>query len=334
MKSFQLLGAALLASSLLVGDANADGRKAGSVLFFPVHRSAEAFTIICVTNTNLIPANRQSLGGSTNVHYQYVNVVPNRDNAFRPLNCIVFDRVEFLTPADTLCVLTACHNAGYQEGFVLVNAEDPNEFRKPWSHNFLMGSEYVINGSGVVYSLEAVPFSSPVAWQAKTDLNNNRRLDFDGAEYEQIPDILYIDSFIALEDSGLTLTNFTGMHQDINTIYLSVWNDNEFPLSATVEFNCWFDEELTKVSPLFRNSFLQSTPNDPRELDVNCNNTGDVETGWASIDSIDVRNPGGASISMDGAVLGAITVGQTRLIDGGRLLWESLESQANGSFIY
>ena len=34
-----------------------------------------------------------------------VNVTPNPDNPFRPLGCTVFDRIEFLTPADTICVL-------------------------------------------------------------------------------------------------------------------------------------------------------------------------------------------------------------------------------------
>ena len=111
------LFAAALVGSMLVSNAFADGRKPGSLLIFPVHRSGEAFTVLSVTNTNLTPQTRVSFGGSTNVHYQYVNVVPNRANRFRPLGCFIFDRVEFLTPADTLSVLTACHNAtaGTQE---------------------------------------------------------------------------------------------------------------------------------------------------------------------------------------------------------------------------
>ena len=72
----------------------------------------------------------------------------------------------------------------------------------------------------------------------------------------------------------------------------------------------------------------------PRELDLTCDGIGDLETGWAIIDSIGVRNPGGLQISADGAVLGSITVGSTRTIDGGRLLWESRALQNNGSFGY
>jgi hypothetical protein len=330
------LFAAALVGSMLVSNAMADGRKAGSVLLFPVHRSGNAFTVLSVTNINLVPQTRVSFGGSTNVHYQYVNVTPNRVNPFRPLNCLIYDRVEFLTPADTLSVLTACHNAtfGLQEGYVVVNAEDPTLFRTPWSHNYLIGSELVISGSGVIYSTEAIPLSSPVNEHLPTDLNSNRRLDFDGLEYEKLSDILYIDSFIALSGSQLSLTNLTGDQQDINTIYLSVWNDNEFPMSATIEFNCWFDQPLVNVSPLFDDDFLRRSPQDPRELDLNCDGRGDLETGWASIESLGVRNPGGAVISADGAVIGSITVGSNRAIDGGRLLWESRELQNNGSFGY
>ncbi len=330
------LFAAALVGSLLASNAFADGRKPGSVLIFPVHRSGAAFTVLSVTNTNLTPQTRISFGGSTNVHYQYVNVVPNRANAFRPLACVIFDRVEFLTPADTLSVLTACHNAtaGTQEGYVVVNAEDPALFRTPWSHNDLIGSELVLSASGVIYSTEAIPFSSPVNAHNATDLNQNQRLDFDGLEYEKVAEQLYIDSFIALAGSQLSLLNLTGAESDINTIYLSVWNDNEFPLSATIDFNCWFDQPLVRVSPLFTDDFLRRTPQDPRELDLTCDGIGDLETGWAIIDSIGVRNPGGLQISADGAVLGSITTGTQRAIDGGRLLWESRTLQANGSFGY
>jgi hypothetical protein len=330
------LFAAALAGSMLVSSAVADGRNPGTILVFPVHRSGDWFTVLSVTNINTVPMTRISFGGSTNLHYQYVNVTPNPHNAFRPLNCLIYDRVEFLTPTDTLSVLTGCHNAtfGNQEGFVVVNAEDPTLFRTPWSHNYLLGSELVINASGVIYSTEAIPFCSLIGEHQATDVNNNRRLDFDNTEYERISDVLYIDSFIALSGSQLSLANFTGEQQDINTIYLSVWNDNEFPMSATLDFNCWFDEDLRRVSPLFEEDFLRRSPQDPRELDLNCDGRGDLETGWASIDSIGVRNPGGLQISMDGAVLGSITVGATRVIDGGRLLWESRDLQGNGSFGY
>jgi hypothetical protein len=292
------------------------------------------FTVVCVTNINLLPQTPISFGGSTLVHYEYVNVVPNPINRFKPLHCHIFNRIEFLTPADTLCVLTSCHNAVSpegQEGYLVVSAQDPSLFNTAWGHDYLMGSEFVINESGGVYSINAIPFKAQVAAGAPTDVNGNAQLDFDGVEYEGIPDILYIDSFIALARSQLALINLTGGSHDINTVQFNVWNDNEFPLSATRAFKCWFDQPLYRVSPLFDESFLRyNTPNDPDELDVECSGYGRAETGWARIDSISVRTEGGLFVSNDGALLGAITAGDSSTFDGGHLLWESEAKQFNG----
>jgi len=327
---------ASLAISLLSSDVMAQGRKPGSLLFYPVHRSgATYFTVVNVTNTNLTPKTLTSFGGSTNVHFNYVNVTRNPANAFRPLACTVFDRLEFLTPADTISVMTGCHNAttaGGQEGYLVVYAEDPSLFSTAWSHNDLIGSELVINASGAAYALNAVPFSSPVAFHKATDLNNNGHRDMNGTEYSEAPDVLYVDSFVALAGSQLCLTNLTGADSDINSVYFSVWNDNEYPLSATLDFNCWFDQPLTAVSPLFAEAFLKSLPNDPSELDINCDGRNDLEVGWAAIQSVGVRTVGGLRIASDGALLGSITAGPSTLLNGGHLLWESVRTQGNGGW--
>ena len=334
MRLVSILSAAALTCAAFTSGLQAQGRTAGSLLIYPVHRSGDGFfTVASVVNTNLTPMTKISFGGSTNAHFVYVNVVRNILNPFRPLACNVFDRVEFLTPADSLSVLTGCHNAtfGRQEGYLVVTAEDPTKYRTAWSHNWLMGYELVVSGSGVAYSIEAIPFQSPIAAGSPTDKNMNMRADLDGQEYSEVPDQLYIDNFVALAGSQLTLINLTGGPLDINTVYFAVWNDNEYPLSATIEFNCWFDERLTNISTLFSDAFLSGLPNDPIDLDVNCNNRNDLETGWAIVDSIDVRVPGGQSFSSDGAMLGAITAGATTAIDGGRLLAESKTTQSNGS---
>lgn len=344
----KLLAPALasLCMATLVSDVMAGGREPGSLLIFPIHRSGSQasvtpggqafFTVLSVTNTNLQPATILSLGGSTNVHFNYVNVNRNPFNQFRPYGCYVFDRVEALTPADTMSVLTGCHNAtfGSQEGYVVVYAENPALFQTPWSHNHLLGSELVVSSSGIVYSLDAIALKSPVAAGQATDLNNDTARNFDGAEYEQLSDKLYISSFIAIADSALTLINFTGTDQDVNRILFSVWNDYEFPLSATLDFNCWFEARLSSCSTLFTDSFLSLTPNDPHDLDLNCDGGDDIETGWAIIQSLGVRNAGGVLISPDGALAGAITTGVGTAIAGGRLLGESVAKQANGSFAH
>ncbi len=337
---------ASLCMATLVSDVLAGGREPGSLLVFPIHRSgttasvvpgaAAFFSVLSVTNTNLQPATILSLGGSTNVHFNYVNVDRNYANQFRPYGCFIFDRVEALTPADTVSVLTSCHNAtfGSQEGYVVVYAENPSLFQTAWSHNHLLGDELVVASSGITYSMEAVALKSPVAAGQATDLNTNGMRDFDGAEYEQLPDRLYISSFLAIAESALTLINFTGTDHDVNRVLFSVWNDYEFPLSATIEFNCWFEARLSSISTLFTDSFLSSTPNDPSTLDLSCDGVDDVETGWAIIQSLGVRNAGGTLIAADGAMLGAITTGVGGVINGGRLLGESVAKQANGAFAH
>jgi hypothetical protein len=328
------------------------GNQPGSLGIFPIHRSGGGglaggsgpfFTILSVTNTNLQPQTPLGFGGSTNVHYQYVNVVPSPTDPFIPSGCVLFDRVEFLTPGDTLSVLTSCHNAatpGGQKGYVVISAQDPVQFGVEWSFDHLIGSELVVNASGGIFGLEMVALQSPVPDGAPTDVAGDGDLDFDGVEYSALPDELYVDSFLALAGSRLTLLNLTGGPDVRNTVQLLAWNDNEFPLSATRTFACWFDEPLSTVSPLFTEEFLaNNTPDDPTEVDLNCNGEGTLETAWIKLDSIGLHLPGGAPLIdaagnpvTDGALLGAITAGPGSLIDGGRLLWESTATQANGGF--
>ncbi|MHC5209276.1 MAG: SdrD B-like domain-containing protein [Planctomycetota bacterium] len=332
----------------------ASAREPGSAGIFTVQRSGlqpeggavPFFTIVSVTNTNLAPATPFSVGGSTNVHYQYVNTVANPADPFKPLGCSVFDRIEFLTPGDTLSILTSCHNAtaGAQQGYLVVSAQDPSQFDVDWSFNHLIGSELVVNGSGGVYALPMIALQGLTGAGADgvphpTDDvlfggDGDGQMDFDGKEYSAVPDVLMIDSFVALAGSQLALINLTGSVTATNTVLISAWNDNEFPMSVTLEFRCWFDQPLSAVSPLFTQAFLENaTPHDPGELDLTCNGTGNVETAWARIDSVGVKDAGGSPVDEDGAMLGSVTTGPTSLIDGGRLLWESFERQSNGTFL-
>ena len=175
-------------------------------------------------------------------HFQYFNVVKNPANAFQPLNCVDFDTTQYLTPADTFVCLTSCHNATTaegQEGYVVVKATDPSKFNVAWDFDYLVGSEIVINASGATYGLNAIPYCSHVGFKNPTDVSpKNGLCDLDGTEYEQGEDVLIIPSFVALLESQLCLVNLTGDARDLNTVYFSIWNDMEIPLSATLVFNC------------------------------------------------------------------------------------------------
>jgi hypothetical protein len=319
----------------------ADGRTPGSVLVYPVHRSAFGgvgsasapyFTIVSVTNTNLKPITPlNGLGGSTNIHWEYVNVTPGSQQTKN--SCQVVNTVEFLTPADTRSVLTNCHNpTGGQEGYLVISAEDPNAFSTAWSHNYLIGSELVLSGTGGMYSMNAMPFDAKGADGAATDADLDGQLDFDDVEYEGIPDHLYLDVFYAVSGSSIALINMTGGFNHVANVQFDVWNDNEQPLSATLAFNCWIEEPLDQISVVFDGQFLANNTNDDAsELDINCDQIGDIETGWARVRGAN------ASSSVESipnpALIGAITAGPAGpSIDGGHLLWESKTKQFNGDF--
>jgi len=324
--SLALLGLAAMAPAAL-----ADGREPGSVLVYPVVQSElgapAVFNVISVTNTN------RAGSGETDVHFEYVNV----DDAGTPFlfaNCTIADRVETLTPADTLSVLTSCHNGGASpaaaNGYLVVSAMDPNAVDTYWSFNHLIGSEQYVSANGGMFSLNAIPFNAEGAEGTDTDLDNDGRRDFDGLEYEGIADELYIDSYVGVLGGNLALISMTGGEYLTNVNFV-IYNDDEFQLSAQFSFACWTNTPLADISGFFTDQGLATTANDDRELDINCDGLEDVQTGWAivrpttalSITSDNISNP---------AVLGALVNTDGGMFQNGRLLWESVAKQTNGQF--
>ena len=347
----------------------ANSRIPGSVLIYPVHRSGDSWvTVLNVTNTSILPDGPTTLGGSTNVHFEYVNVQPDPTGdvnplaKFLPLGCTIFDRVEFLTPADTLSVLTTCHNAfrgDGQEGYVVVSAENPAlPMGGAWRHNYLIGSEIVMSALGVTYMVNAIPLRGRGIVREIVEIQDDGdagiggggagggmieighhadlrtgsfpyTLQFDGIKYDPLPDVLMSD-FIGAAKSQLALINFTGGPNIENTVFFEVYNDNELPLSATLRFRCWFDQPLECVNPLFSEANLASFPNDLDELDITCDGVGDLETGWFTVRSTGTWLSGGQLFDPDGAIHGAITAGHAS-VRGGHILWEE-GVQFNGAF--
>ena len=347
MRCLERIAAAILLASLapLV---NADGLVPGSVLVYPVHRSGYVsfnvppsqtpvpmgsfFTVLAVTNTNLVPATPlNGLGGSTNVHYEFVNAQRNPQNDLEPLSCNIVNRVEFLTPGDTLVMLSNCPNPPLgREGYLVITAQDPNAFDRNWSHNYLVGSELVFQGS-FAYALNAIPFEAiPPDGQA-TDLDLDGEVDFDGVEYEPVPDHLYLDWFAT--DTflqSIALINLSGSFDFRAQIAFDVFNDNEQPLSATASFRCWADEFLADLGGVFAPGFLAANmQNDPTEWDLDCNGTGDLETGWARVRG--VTNSSAVESYPDPAILVAFT--RNVVPAYGKRVWESEAVQTNGDFL-
>jgi hypothetical protein len=330
--------AVALAAAALAPSTLADGRTPGSLLVYPVHNSNMGYiTVLSVTNTKLTPVLTQFGNVSTNVHFEFVNALPTEGH-YAPV-CAVNNDVHPLTPADTLSFVTRCKNGPGQEGYVVATAQDPAAFDRDWNFNHLIGSELVITPQGGVYALNAISFKAVSGSEgSSTDLDGDSHADFDGAEYEGIPDELYIDSNIAVVGSSLALINLTGGTDFTAFVKFDAWNDNEKQLSATLAFKCWAEVQLDTIGgnggpgTIFNEFYLfNNTLNDFRELDTNCDGIDDVETSWARITGINATS--NIEGIQDPALLGAITGGSRGQFAVGRLLWESDAKQLNGDFL-
>ena len=301
----------------LTGTAGAQAPAPGSALIFPIHDSRSLLTVINVTNTNV------NVGGDVRATYRYVNAQPSPD-PLKAQHCSTVYRGELLTPGDTVSVLTACHDVPNSHGYLVVSANHPSA-GFPVSHNHLVGSALVIHPEGSVYTLQPYTFQAVAPEGMPTDADLDGLLDFDSTEYEALPRMLFADSFLAASSSRLTLLHLSsGLNDDV-AVKLDIQNDNEFPLSLTFTFRCWFELPLSQLSGVFSQAFLAGTPNDPDEFDINCDGIGELETGWFRIRPLVSSN--GFSSTLDPPVLGALTAGPFDA-EGGRVLWGSGSTNA------
>jgi len=317
--------------ALLGGTAFAEDPRPGSVLIYPVIREGNGFlTIVSVTNTNLTPVTMANLGGTTDVKYEYVNVFPS-GNPFEPTGCEIVDRTRTLTPADTLSLVTRCDNLNFpSEGYLVVHAQNPTLFDTAWAHDYLVGSELVISGFGGLYSLTPVSFQSPLQRGSSTDVDQDGQLDFDDVEYTPCADRLLMDSFLAGLGHRLAFVSLTGGPAFQTTVSLSIWNDNEVPFSAQFQFRCWVDAPIEFYSLVFTNDFLaNNTPNDPSELDTDCDGDDDFESGWARVQGLVAGSR--QQVIADPAILGVVTGGQLGF-ERGRPLWRDGD-RTTGKFL-
>ena len=316
LASTTLAGLALLTVSSLSA---AQGLEPASVLVFPLHRGAPELTLLSVTNTH--PTR------SVRVTYRYLEVVPDPANPLRPLHCSTFIGAEMLTPNDTVSRVTECVADAGALGWVLVSARDVDTGCAV-SHDRLVGSGLVIGGQGSRTVVTPIPFRSVLPEGSCTDVNTNGRIDFDGIEYETGPDHVVADSFLPILDSRLVLFPLVPdpAHTDV-TVSFDVFNDNELPLSLTFTFRCYLEAELDRLSPLFTEAYLRGTPNDPTELDIDCDREDDLETGWFRVRALSASFLGGSL--PDPVVLGALT-GGAGSFESGRSLW-NVGSRSSGS---
>lgn len=263
-----LLGFMVLQGGLAIADENDPNIHAqpGSILIFPLFDSTPTKgTLISVTNTNssTVSCGNNFKAGDVCVHYIYINKDDDADD------CHEFDRYECLTPGDTLTVVADEHNPQQLDGWLWVEARDP-ETLKPISFDHLIGSAIIVESAlEFVWSYTPYSFKSLVTEctaegsgtecgnliRCFTDLDSEQDADF-GTEYTAFPRDLLLDSFFEEGSVKSVLNELTLMsvntRQDTNVSAL-IWNNDEVRFSRGFVFKCHSRAPLSTISNVVRN---------------------------------------------------------------------------------
>jgi hypothetical protein len=211
--------------------------------------------------------------GDVRVHYYYVEGVA-------PWGA--FDRVEYLTPNDTLTVIAGDHAPDLQQGFLFVLAEDP-ESERAVNFDFLLGETLLLDVlTARTTLLAAISFPAVANGPARSNTNHaftddplnggngNGSADLDGVEYETFPDVLFLDRFF--QQTGALETElcfFTLLGRDFRVeMDFLIYDNEEDVFSRTFQFQCWTRVHLSEVSLITRG--LGGRPTEPA-------------TGWARV---------------------------------------------------
>ncbi|MBI1853083.1 MAG: hypothetical protein HYR85_22325 [Planctomycetes bacterium] len=260
----------------------------GSIMIYPLFDSSPGRgTLITVTNINESRLTCQQNGpngfrqGDVRIHYTYINGEDWNE----------FDTDEDLTPGDTLTVFADQHNPEQEMGFLWVEARDP-ESGEAIDFDYLIGSAIIVDTgvdflwSYTPYAFRGLPAGDPGpdvdgCGRELTDLDADQCADFDGAEYDYFPDVLYIDNFFgesATFSNELTLMSASFDPNSSVSVRLGIWNNNETRFSRSFTFQCWTRIALSDVT----NVVLATNLRGADELPFNA---GFIQTGWVSIDA-------------------------------------------------
>ncbi len=290
----------------------------GSVLIFPVFKgTGNTTTLVTVTNTNQseVLCGNGFREGDVEVRFTYVDAG----------TCLQMDRQESLSPADTITVSPSQHIPGLGEGYLVIEALDPETFL-PIDFDFLLGSAQILDTSAqtkftyLAYGFEAPSnqgaFGSDSCGRDFVDVPASGHfgtIDFNGAEYDFFPDSILLDHFggegsppsvpAATFSNRLWLMTTGGAAPE--AFNLLGWNNNEVRFSSVSQSSCASDTTLGSIS-LSTNQSILSTGGDPGEL-------FGIASGWLTLTS---NNP---SVGILGVFSQTISVGP-RVHRSGRTL--------------
>ncbi|MBI1849448.1 MAG: hypothetical protein HYR85_03785 [Planctomycetes bacterium] len=264
-----------------------------SALIFPLFESRSGKgTLITVTN---LDTDRRDCGngfreGDVCLLYTYFGFDP--DLGF----CREFNTTECLTPGDTLTVFADQHNPEQHQGWLWVEARDP-ESGRAIQFDHLIGSAIIVD-MNTDFLFHYLPYgfrshandavldfeiSGDACGRAFTDVDGDDFADFDGREYDFWPQELRLDNFFQQGGTApqfgtdLTLAScdvdpFDGSLTHVN---FGVWNNRERRFSAQLDFECFFRGPLTDISNITTN-----LAGDPNELVIG---TRHIQTGWLEL---------------------------------------------------
>lgn len=302
-------------------------RSPSSLLLFPeFNNELGRDTLVTITNASCNTCSNQFPTPQVTVEVVFINEETCLEDNFNiPM-----------TDCDTYTFLTK-RKTNFRRGYLYAFAKQNGQAVK---YDHLTGQQVIVDGfRNLDWSVNATGFRAGLQLDEgdPTDLANFGVRDLDGLEYYEAPDKIIVPRFLGQSDnpfffgeyrSTLTLIALSGGAAFETIVDFGIWNDSEECFSAQREFFCWDKEYLSVIAPAFRESFLDSTNNDPNEI-VGWTSK---EAGWFYVDGrIANRIAGGGGVIVDPAIY-AILVEERSGYRVADLPWE-YECQDNGALV-
>jgi len=177
-----------------------------------------------------------------------INITNTSQNAFASIHlflidgatCSVADSFIGLTPNQTASFLVSDFDPGVT-GYMVAVAVDGG----PTQFNHLIGDEYIREADGRQANLAAVAIAKRSYGSVESD-NGVATLNFDGKEYDQLPNSVALSSFNSQVTDNTEVFLYTpspnlstGEAPGTTTVFTLVYDDVENVFSTTTRFTCY-----------------------------------------------------------------------------------------------